>query len=236
MRSLALHIAICDDEAQDQAYLHKIVAQWTQERRIIAQIAAYSGAEPFLFSLEDDGAVDILLLDIQMGRMDGISLAKKIRQTNERMQIVFVTGYPDFALESYEVSALYYLMKPINPEKLYQVLDQAVLRLAEKPRTILLREDGGTTAVIADEIWYAEVFSHDIALYMTRKTLHLRIPLNTLESLLGEGFFRCHRSYIVNMKHVWRITKKAVILEDARELPLSRSLYDEANRAFIQNH
>ena len=236
MRSLALHIAICDNEAQDQAYLHKIVAQWTQERRIIAQIAAYSGAEPFLFSLEDDGAVDILLLDIQMGRMDGISLAKKIRQTNERMQIVFVTGYPDFALESYEVSALYYLMKPINPEKLYQVLDQAVLRLAEKPRTILLREDGGTTAVIADEIWYAEVFSHDIALYMTRKTLHLRIPLNTLESLLGEGFFRCHRSYIVNMKHVRRITKKAVILEDARELPLSRSLYDEANRAFIQNH
>lgn len=233
---MALHIAICDNEAQDQAYLHKIVAQWTQERRIIAQIAAYSGAEPFLFSLEDDGAVDILLLDIQMGRMDGISLAKKIRQTNERMQIVFVTGYPDFALESYEVSALYYLMKPINPEKLYQVLDQAVLRLAEKPRTILLREDGGTTAVIADEIWYAEVFSHDIALYMTRKTLHLRIPLNTLESLLGEGFFRCHRSYIVNMKHVRRITKKAVILEDARELPLSRSLYDEANRAFIQNH
>lgn len=231
---MALHIAICDDESQDQAYLQKIVALWVEKKKIMAHITTYNSAESFLFSLGEDDAVDILLLDIQMGRMDGVSLAKRIRQTNERMQIVFITGYPDFALESYEVSALYYLMKPVNLEKLYQVLDKAVLRLAEKPRTILLSEEGGTTAVSADEIWYAEAFSHDIALYMTRKTLHLRIPLNTLESLLGEGFFRCHRSYIVNMKHVRRITKKAVILEDARELPLSRSLYDEANRVFIQ--
>lgn len=231
---MAIHIAICDDEAAELSYLQQLIDIWAQQRGRTIRTAVYDSAEAFLFAFDEDKLVDILLLDIQMGGMDGVSLAKKVRQISERTQIVFITGFPDFMSEGFEVSALHYLMKPVARPKLLEVLDRAAARLAAAPRAILLPVSGGRISLIAREILYAEVFSHDVELHTVKETIHLKISLNELEGLLGEGFFRCHRSYIINMKHVRRITRKVIILENMKELPLSRSLYDAANQAYIQ--
>ena len=127
------HIAICDDEQVERKYLSQLAAQWAAGRCLYSQIDAFESAEQFLFAYREDISYDILLLDIQMKGLDGVTLAKEIRKTDTHVQIVFITGLPDFIAEGYEVSALHYLMKPIQPEKLWSVLDKAQKNL-NKPK------------------------------------------------------------------------------------------------------
>ncbi len=231
-----MRIAICDDETSQRDYLHRQVEGWAARRGHVVSVHLFASAEAFLFAYDEDKGFDILLLDIQMGKMDGVALAKRLRADNEWLQIVFITGFPDFVSEGYEVSALHYLLKPVDEEKLREVLDRAVSRLRTAPRTILFRRGGGYLRVLADDIYYAEAFSHSVALVMKsgKETFHMRF--SDVEDLLGEGFFRCHRSYIVSMKHVRRVTRTALVLDNGVEVPLARGLYDAANQAFIKTY
>ena len=229
-----VNIAICDDERAEVSYLAALVRKWAATRGVAVRLSGYDSAESFLFTYEDEKAVDILLLDIQMKEMDGVELARQIRRDNETLQIVFVTGYPDFIAEGYDVSALHYLMKPVNADKLFEVLDRAISRIHKSPRTITFPKTGGDIKLNADDIVYAEVLSHIVSLYLVNGKEDFPMRISDMENLLGDGFFKCHRSYIVSMKYVRRVTKTAMRLNDGREIPLSRSLYDAANQAFIK--
>ena len=126
---MSLHIGICDDEQVEIQYLQKIVLDWAHTGHHNISINLFPSSEAFLFNHENDKNFDILLLDIQMGDMDGVELAKLLRNSDKLVQIIFITGFPDFIAEGYEVSALHYLMKPVKEEKLFEVLDKAVSRL-----------------------------------------------------------------------------------------------------------
>lgn len=230
-----IHIAVCDDEQAEADYLLQLVQSWAKSRGIRAVPAAFESAENFLFHYADHKNINLLLLDIQMGGLNGVELARQIRKQSEAMQIVFITGYPDFMAEGYDVSALHYLMKPVREDKLFQVLDKAAARLQAAPRTILLPKAGGSVRIKADDIVYAEVLSHTTTLHLAaRGKEEFQMRISDMEKLLGDGFFKCHRSYIVSMRYVRRVTRTAIMLEDDREIPLSRNLYDAANQAFIQ--
>ena len=99
-------IAICDDEAADRAFLSSLVKKWGSAKEAAVRVREFTSAENFLFHYAENKEYDILLLDIEMGDMDGISMAKKLRQDNHTIQIVFVTGYSDYIAEGYEVEAL----------------------------------------------------------------------------------------------------------------------------------
>ena len=228
-----INIAICDDERTEIEYLTAQVIKWKASRNISAHVSGYESAESFLFSCGNSQTTDVLLLDIQMGKMNGVELAKRIRKDNDISQIVFITGFPDFIGEGYDVSALHYLMKPVSEEKLNEVLDKAVSRLRKSARTITLPKAGGDIRIYADEVLYAEVLSHTVILHLAKRKEEFHLRISDMEAYLGDGFFRCHRSYIVSMMYVRRVTRTAMVLNDGREIPLSRSLYDAANQAFI---
>ena len=229
-----LNIAICEDEEAEMAYLTSLVRKWSAARGIGARLSGYGSAEDFLAECGGGKSVDILLLDIQMKEMDGVELARRVRGGDEAVQIVFVTGYPDFMSEGYDVSALHYLMKPVKEGKLSEVLDKALSRLRKGSRVIIFPKTGGDIKIKADDIIYAEVLSHTVALQLTRGKEEFQMRISDMADLLGDGFFKCHRSYIVSLKYVRRVTKAAMVLEGGREIPLSRSLYDAANQAFIK--
>jgi DNA-binding LytR/AlgR family response regulator len=231
---MKLNIAICDDEKSQRDYLTVLVSKWAASEGLTCAASTYDSAEAYLFSREDANPADILLLDVQMKALDGVALAKKLRQADERVQIIFITGYPDYMAEGYEVSALHYLLKPVDEQKLRETLDRAVRLLSEKPRVITIQTGGGVVSVRADGIYYAEVFSHHVELHTEAETYRLSMSMKELEKLLGEGFFRCHRSYIAGLAHVRRVTRTAMLLDSGKELPLSRGLYDAANQAFIR--
>ena len=122
-------MAICDDCDADTEYLSSLVAAWEEVSGHGAAVERFPSAEAFLFQYEDRKDFDILLLDVEMGEVNGIELAQRIRLEDSRVQIVFITGFPDFMAEGYEVSALHYLMKPVSREKLCAVLDLSLIHI-----------------------------------------------------------------------------------------------------------
>ena len=230
---MAFRIALCDDAPQDRAYIRSILASWTENSKQLVHIEEFSSAESFLFRYAEDKKWDILLLDIEMGNMDGVSLAKRIRQDNASVQIVFITGFADYISEGYEVSALHYLMKPVKKEKLFAVMDRAVAAAQKTERVILLPVGGEMLRLPVNQVQYVEAFSHTVAVVTTEETIQAKMPISELEKLLGDGFIRCHRSYLVGIKHIARLSKVEVILDNGKALPLSRTAAPLVHKAFI---
>ena len=126
-----LKIASCDDCGEDVRYLAALVADWAKLQGSPVVVREFPSAEAFLFCYETERDFDIRLLDIEMGEVSGMELAGKIRRDNSSVQIVFITGFPDFMAEGYEVSALHYLMKPVSGERLSNVLARAAANLTK---------------------------------------------------------------------------------------------------------
>ena len=230
-----MKIAVCEDEPIVADRLRDRAAAWADDRRIQAQVAVFSSAEAFLFAWEADRGFDLLLLDIQLQGQDGVSLARALRGAGARLDIVFITALPDFLAEGYEVAALHYLMKPVQPERLRRALDRAWARLCRERRALAVQTSDSLLRVYEDELIYAEAFAHTLALHTVRQTLETRMSLAALESLVEPGaFFRCHRSYLVGLRYVERVGRTELLLDGGTWLPLSRRLYGEANQAFIR--
>lgn len=228
------HLAICDDDPTEIEYLKKIVLGWAHQRNIILHISEFESAESFLFDYEENKSFEIILLDIQMKDMDGVELAKIIRKGNQAMQIIFITGFPDFMAEGYEVSALHYLMKPVSEPKLFEILDKACNCLNKMEQSLLITIDGESIRIPIREILYCESFAHKTAIVTKEKSYEVRLPLTNVQKLLGDSFVRTHRSYIVGIRHIKRITRVDVILDNENTIPLSRRSYDQVNQSFIK--
>lgn len=227
-------IAVCDDNQTDLRYITAIVSDWAEAAQTAVQIQTFPSAEAFLFRYAKDKAFDILLLDIEMGEMDGVALAKEVRRENDAVQIVFLTGFSDFISEGYEVSALHYLMKPVSAEKLAAVLNKAVAHLGKQEQSVIFTTQGNTVRLPVGDIMFVEAFAHSCTVTTTRDTLELRTSISEIEQMLGEGFTRCHRSYLVGIRHIQTIGKEAVTLDNGKQIPLSRRRYDAVNQAFIR--
>ena len=232
---MEIKIAVCDDEHHQTEYNKMLVSRWASVNNISVSITMFDSAENFKTAWAENKNFDILLLDIQMSGQNGMELAREIRRSNAELYIIFITGFADYMSEGYDVSALHYLMKPIKEDKFFAVLDKALTELRKSSRTVIFPKVGGDIKIKADDIIYAEVISHTVVLYLADgKREEFQMRISDMEELLGEGFFKCHRSFIVSMKYVRRVTKTAMVLENEREIPLSRSLYDAANQAFIR--
>lgn len=225
-------IAICDDSSADAVYVSGFVEAWAKERGYTVQLQTFSSAEQFLFHYAENKQYDILLLDVEMGEMDGVSLAKRVRQENETMQIVFITGYSDYISEGYEVAALHYLMKPVKGEKLFSVLDRAAEKLKKNGKVLTFDQGGEVVRFPVYQVRWAEVRSNYVTIH-GREDVTVKMPLGELQEKLGEGFYRVGRSAIVNLSCIERVTKSDIRLQDGTSVPLPRGAYEGVNRAII---
>ena len=228
-----MKIAICDDSAVDRDYTAGMVEAWARDRGILLILRKFPSAEAFLFQYAEEKDWDILLLDIEMGALDGVSMAKTVRKENEAVQIVFLTGYSDYIAEGYEVAALHYLMKPIKAEKLRVVLDRAAEKRKQQDRCLNLELSGEMVRLPFYEIRYLEVRQNYVTLHAKREYTVKR-TLGEFEKELDQRFFRVGRSLILNLKDVRRVTRTEVRLSDGTVLPLPRGAYEPLNRAIIE--
>ena len=224
-------IAICDDRQEDREYVRQLTARWAQQRGNQVEMTEFCSAEQFLFSCPQPD-FDLLLLDIEMGEMDGVSLAKQVRRTNELMQIVFITGYSDYITEGYEVAALHYLMKPVKEEKLFVVLDRAVERLHKNTKVLTLETSEEMVRVPLYQVSALEVQRNYVTVH-ARQDYTVKKSLSELMEQLDERFFRVGRSAVVNLNDISRVTRSDIYLTDGRSIPLPRGAYDKLNRAII---
>ena len=230
---MEIKIAICDDETQQTEYIKSLVSKWADGKNIQVNISMFGSAENFKDAWNENEKYDILLLDIQMNGQNGVEFAKEIRQSDDKMIIVFITGYMDYISEGYDVSALHYLMKPVKEDKLFEVLNKALKNLTQANKSLVFTADGETYQIPLYKISYLEVWHNYVTIhadedYTVKKTL------SKLESELDDRFFRAGRSYIVNLKYIRKSTKKEIHMKNGAIIPLPRGLYESLNRAMIE--
>ena len=181
-------VAVCDDQQEDRDFGQQCVLAWAQARGFAVEVAQFPTGEAFLFQYEEDRAWDILLLDVEMAQVSGVELAQRIRQEDQALQIVFLTGYSDYIAQGYDVSALHYLLKPVSREKLFAVLDRAAQRLESAQRTLVLELPGELVRVALREIEYVEVRQNYVTVHTGKEAYTVKKPLSAIERELDSRF------------------------------------------------
>lgn len=230
---MELHLAVCDDEPVQIAFLTDLIRTWASRCHRAVRVDGFPSAESFLFRYAADKSFDILLLDVEMGGMNGVELARTIRRENRELQIIFVTGYLEYITDGYDVEALNYLLKPVTEEKLLAVLERAAERLGRRESALLLETGDETVRLPLYEIRYLEVRQNYVTVHAAEEYTVKR-PLSELEQGLDDSFFRTGRSFIVNLRYVKKVSRTEVFLKDGASVPLSRGLYDRINQAIIR--
>ena len=229
-----MRIAVIDDRPADRDYIAALVSRWAKDRDTAVTAVPFPSAEAFLFDYSEDKNFDILLLDIEMGAINGVELAKTVRAENDAVQMVFITGFPDFIAEGYEVSALHYLMKPVDRDKLFSVLDRAAANLGKAERRLRVTFERRTDYVPFSKILYLEAQKQYVRIVTEGEEYRMKASLAETAAQLDEFFFSCQRSFIVNLRYVARILPDRVVLKNGAEVPISRGMAEKIGREIIR--
>lgn len=224
---------IADDDPRDAEYVGELVRLWSESGGHTSEVIRFPSAEALLFEY-DELSPDILLLDIEMDGMNGIELARTVRARDKAVQLVFITGFPDFISEGYEVSALHYLMKPVSQEKLNEVLERAADNIARSEKRLCVTFERETEYIPLSKIHYIEAQKQYVLIYTAAKTYRMKASLSDILAGLDEYFFRCQRSFLVNLREIMRIRPDCVVLKSGAEVPISRGTAETIGKMIIR--
>ena len=231
---MPLTIAICDDNENQIKEMRRLLAEWSADKPFALDIDENISAEGFQFSYPAKPC-DLILLDIEMDRLNGMELAKHLRSNGDMLPIVFITGYSDYIAEGYDVEALHYLLKPVAKEKLFAVLDKYVEKRSVKADELIIETTNGATHISADRITYIEAFGRKTAVHLSDdRIIDCMVSISRFFAMRLNGFVSPHRSYIVNLRFMRSIGKTEIALDNGTIIPLSRRLYKDVNEKFIQ--
>ena len=223
-----MRIAYCEDEPAQRSRMELLLRTFAERKRLPLTVEAFSDSAAFLFQYPGSYPFDLIFLDIDLGGMDGMALARKIRETDSEVPILFLTNHKEYVFEGYEVQAFRYLLKPVTEDTLFPLLEELqAMRGQEKPH-LLLSLGGETQKLFLSDLLFVESDNH---LSEFREELSAAWQAS---GETGECFAAAHRSYLVNLAHVERITRTECLLSDGTKIPVSRGCYASLNHAFLQ--
>ena len=210
-------VAICEDERYILEELRRKVEKYINRKSLDASIKTFMSGEELLKAKKK---FDIILLDLMLPGIDGLEVA---RQISCRSRIIFVTSYREYAVEAFDANAVHYLVKPVTEERLFLALDRAVNQTEQMDnQSLTLMKSGKTQVIFIRDILYCEVFNHQVRIHTVHGTYDYLGTLDMLETKLDERFFRCHRSFVVNMSCVAGQEKGVAILTNGEKIFISR--------------
>lgn len=229
-----LHFAVCDDEPYMLGRLSTQISEGLAELGCREfRLARFSGGQALL---EAGERFDLVFLDVQMDPPDGLETARALRRRGDGCLVVFLTVLRERVFDAFEVRAFDYLVKPASLDRLRRTLERALEDLdRRRARTLLVQRGTAREVVPLDEIVYCEVMGRKI--YLHREdggVLDYYDKLADLERRLGGGFFRCHRSYLVNLDHVRGCGGGQVRLSGGEAVPVSRLREGELTQALLR--
>ena len=226
-------LMVCEDEEQTRAALCALCGEILDGMNVEHSVSAFSGAEELERALSAGERFDLLCLDILMDGKTGIELAKQLRTYDEEVSLLFITGSSDFLKDGYAVRPIQYLFKPVERSELADALS-ADLRLHHTPETVSIHTKTGVSSLPLRGLRYIESQDHMAVAYLPEGARSYRINLSELERLLPSRLFcRCHRGFLVNMKHIAVIDRRGVLLDDGTLIPVGRSYYERAQERFV---
>ena len=229
-----MKIVICEDEGVFSEQLVEYINEWAKTAAVFVEIFIYTTAEKFLYEWEDGEDYDLIFLDIKMGRMSGMDLAKLIRKTNNDIPIVFTTNMKEYVFKGYSVSAMQYLLKPVKKEDCFTCLNK-VLQSNKTKKYYLLNDTEKTVKIPTSDIIYIEMYSHTATMVTATKKYECRKTVSqVLEELNDALFIKCHKSFIINIRHIEAVSKVFAVMSNGSEIPLSKNIAGEINEKFIK--
>lgn len=233
-------ICYCEDESAQAKVFSIKIDQWAKNKNIAVHTDLFESAEEYLFQAEQN-TYDVIFLDISMRGQNGMELARKIREKEKDVVLVFVTSDASYVFDGYEVGAYRYLMKPVDEKKLWEILDYARMqREVEEENYILVKKDSQSVRVNLNDVLYMEAQKHYVNLYLEdQESINIKTVFTELLQEMQEKsdtVLATHRSYAVNIEKVVRIGRTECVLADGSVIPVSRSFYKDVNEAFIRYH
>lgn len=225
-----IHIAICEDKDEDLAHIHRILCQ----TKILCDITEYTSAEPLLLDIEtNQKQFDIFILDIYLPGQNGVEAARHIRAADENAVLIFLTSSEGFYREAFDLYAFHYLIKPVSPDDLTHVLQKALSQIAAPEETLQISFRGQNTILRQADIKYISSSNHTLCFHMKDGQEHTSYGrLDEPETqLASEMFVRCHKSFIVNLLYVNRLTREGFYIDDTL-IPISRTYAAAAKESY----
>lgn len=176
---------------------------------------------------------DIVFLDIRMEGMNGIETAKKLRKQQGDIILVFITGMKDYVFDALDLYAFQYLLKPVDEGKFAEVLERAVREAARKKERRVLFIKSRNLTLDQSEILYIESRAKKVEIHTERQNIEIYAAMDELEGQLGEGFYRCHRAYIVNMDRITEYDSESITLTSGDRVYLTKKKYGEFVKAYM---
>lgn len=224
-------IAICDDLEDERINLARMVQAYARKAGRSVRLRLFSSGDSLLVALQGPDPIHLLFLDIYMPGLSGVDTARQIRASGNEMAIVFATTSQDHGLDSFDVRASDYLVKPFQEEDVSACLDWFFSHIPEPLRLLSVYSEGEWQKLSLNEILYIDVYDHQSRIHTTRSIIVARRGLDDLESAIdSRDFLRCHRSFLVNLNHVERIEDSGFRMDDHALVPVS-----SANSARIRS-
>ncbi len=228
------HIAICDDNVEDGKNILEMTKQILFDRNLEAVCSLFESPYDLLEDIRNNkGRYDLMLLDILMGKMDGIQLAKALRAEGSRATLIYTSVSSDYAIDGYKVQASDYLLKPIDRE----VLADSIDRVLKKHDSLFVEVDGVLKKIQIFDVQYVEAAGNYVVLKTseTGETARVRATLSEAQSKLGQNSFaRCHKGYLVNLGQIREVRLNHIILHSGDTVPLGRQYRAELQKNILE--
>lgn len=234
-------IAICDDQSYYRENLLTMLNTYALESGHMFNIHSYSSGSELLSN--SDLVFNIIILDIELDKLSGIEVARKLREQDETLQIIFVTSHESYAFHAYELDAIAYQLKPISYTTLKKQMDKALItieyiyrKLQAKTRYIELKIKNEYIKIDTEKILYIEKKRNTIVIYTESSTYSIYETLSNIHSRLEiNSFIYIHQGYIINYNKILDVEHNTIILKDFIKLPLSRKYYKSIKERFIDD-
>lgn len=225
-----MNIGICDDEKEICLQIKKLILTTAPD----SQVVCYSSGKQFLSERQH---FDILFLDIQMGDTNGMEIARTLKERREDTVLIFVTALKEYVFEAFDVSAFHYLLKPLANDKFNSVFQEALKeawkRIRGREESLFFQTKSRSFTLIKSEILYVENCRRKVDIHTLNQTESIYATMAHMEELLGDGFFRCHRGYLVNMAHISRYSADSILLHNGETIYLSKEKYNDFVTAYM---
>ncbi len=228
-----IHIAICDDEKHMCEHIKAFVTDFFRKKNREICLRTFSGGEELL---RYGGQIDLLFLDIQMKGMDGMETARKLRAGQFRGFLIFITVLKEMVFESFEVQAYDYLVKPVEEKQFTKTMERLYTSMQNSCEDSLLVQKGYEGRIISKgEIVFCEIIDRKIYLNLVSgEVVDYYERIENLQTKLGDRFFRCHRSYLINLGHLKGYKNGTAYMDNGREVPVSRLRSKEFSGVVLQ--
>lgn len=233
-----LHIAVCDDNIDELSNMVQLIDLYRTSRHLNCEHAVFPNGFELVSALEKGKRFDIYCLDIMMPGFTGIDAAKEIRTFDKTAPILFFTSSPEFALESYSVKAINYVLKPISKEKLFFTFDELLeqIKAKEEEDAVIVKSNEGIQKILISNLVFVEVIGRNVLYHLrSGKVIECTEPFSSVcDSLLKYGcFIKPHRSYLVNMQYVDTIENHQITLQTLSAVPVAQGKAKEIKQQYL---